>query len=177
MEWSGTAWAFFPHYILDGFVLFCKWAPQYTTDQFGVFFRLKMCIYLDSNLWPPVLIDTTLPINPLLHMKITSPPSSQTSHTVHTGYQLPAISCNQRTFSALYCGSIRAIENVTQFVQPFQPTTNRLWLVLPLFPHYTAGVVEHSRLMNQNSLPSNTEKWCLCNNPNTSVSINKQCFP
>ena len=105
------------------------------------------------------------------------PLSSQNSHTVHTGYQLPAISCNQRTFSALYCGSIRAIENVTQFVQPFQPTTNRLWLVLPLFPHYTAGVVEHSRLMNQNSLPSNTEKWCLCNNPNTSVSINKQCFP
>ena len=98
---------------------------------------------------------------------------------IHTGYQLPAISCNQRTLSALYCRSIRAFENVspTQFVQPFQPTTNRLWLVHRLFPQYTAGVLEHSKLMNQNSLPSNTEKWCLCHNPNTIVSINKQCFP
>ena len=99
---------------------------------------------------------------------------------IQQGYQLPAISCNQRTLSALYCGSIRAFENVspTQFVQPFQPTTNRLWLVHRLFPQYTAGVLEeHSKLMNQNSLPSNTEKWCLCHNPNTIVSINKQCFP
>ena len=61
-------------------------------------------------------------------------------------------------------------------LQPFQPTTNRLRLVPTLFPHYTAGVLELSRLMNQNSLRIDTEKWCLCNNPKQIVSINKHYF-
>ena len=40
VEWRGTAWPFFPQYILDSFVV-SKWAPQYTTEQFVVLFRPK----------------------------------------------------------------------------------------------------------------------------------------
>ena len=35
VTWSGTACAFFPQYILDS-VVFSKWAPKYTTEQFTV---------------------------------------------------------------------------------------------------------------------------------------------
>ena len=38
VKWSRTAWAFFPQYILDGFVV-SKWAPQYTTKQFVVLLK------------------------------------------------------------------------------------------------------------------------------------------
>ena len=49
VTWSGTACAFFPQYILDS-VVFSKWAPKYTTEQFTVLLRHKTgksCIYLN----------------------------------------------------------------------------------------------------------------------------------
>ena len=52
MEWSGTAWAFFPHYILDGFVV-SKWVPQYTTEQFVVLLRYnRYCEPVPNTYWP-----------------------------------------------------------------------------------------------------------------------------
>ena len=97
MKWSGTAWAFFPQYILDGFVV-SKWAPQYTTEQFVVLFKCNRCcepvpntywpkqlglnIYCqfenvgvqDLNLWSPALACPSLYTRPLPHMLKASPP-------------------------------------------------------------------------------------------------------
>ena len=156
MEWSGTAWAFFPHYILDGFVV-SKWVPQYTTEQFVVLLRynrycepvpntywpkhLGLNIYYqfenvsvqESNLWSPAPKYLTLHTRPLPHMSHLFPPPPL--HT-HTG-------CKQqpKTFSALYCGSIPA-----------------------------------SRMLNQRSLCFNTETWCLRINTNVFVSFHKHYF-
>ena len=74
---------------------------------------------------------------PLGHCCIRLPPRTNTHTHTHT-------SCKQqpKTFSALYCRSIRA-----------------------------------SRMVNQHSLSSDTEKWYLCNNTIKFVLINKHCFP
>ena len=76
---------------------------------------------------------------------------TEISHSTHQAiaahyYQNPPLSSTYlqqpKTFSALYCWSIRA-----------------------------------SRMLNQHSLCSDTEKWYLCNNANKFVPINKHCFP
>ena len=45
---------------------------------------------------------------------------------------------------------------------------------LTKFPH---NCCQWQRMLNQHSLCSDTEKWCLCNNTNKFVSINKHSFP
>ena len=155
VKWSGNVWTFFPQYIRDRFVV-SKWAPQYTTEQFVVLFRYnRHCERVPNAYWPKRqkilcpyenvqffvhlhkiqtydLQNWNFPFYPLGHccpLLLESPPSS-------TYLQQP------KTFSALYCWSIRA-----------------------------------SRMLNQHSLCSDTEKWYLCNNANKFVPINKHCFP
>ena len=50
------------------------------------------------------------------------------------------------------------------------------WLTIVYSPQYTTGVLEHSSMLNQHSLCSDTEKWCLCNNTKKFVSIHKHYF-
>ena len=157
MKWSGTAWAFFPQYILDGFVV-SKWAPQYATEQFVVLFRYNRCCEaVPHSYWPKDfgviiyfpfekvylhgnqihdLLHWSFPLYALSHcyiLKAGSPP-----HNSSYRRRLPATWHQLQTFSALYCRSIRA-----------------------------------ARMWNQHSLWYDTEKWYLCNNTNEFVS---HCF-
>ena len=155
MTWSGTAWAFFPHYILDRFAV-SKWAPQYTTEQFVVLLRYnRRCELVPNNYWPKhSSLNIYCPFeNVYLHGIWTMTSRIKIPHSTHYRPVLymkvqyihtQATSCKQKpkTFSALYYGSIRA-----------------------------------SRMLDQHSLCSDTEKWYLCNNTIIFVSINKRYFP
>ena len=130
MEWSGTAWAFFPHYILDGFVV-SKWVPQYTTEQFVVLLRynrycepvpntywpkhLGLNIYYqfenvsvqESNLWSPAPENLTLHTRPLPHILDSLPPPF-----IHT----QAANSNQRHSPHYIAGVFQHLECWTKEV-------------------------------------------------------------
>ena len=128
---------FFPAYILDGFVVFCIWAPQYTTEQFVVLFSPFWNMYLDGiRIYN--LLHQIAPLYPPDHCHTYFlPPSHHTDRLATKTCHLP-----QQFYS----------------------------------PQYSTGALEHSRMLNQQSLCSDTVKWCLCNNTNKFVSIHKHYF-
>ena len=77
---------------------------------------------------------------------------------------IPAIKCYMVLClsSTIYYGTVLHLSFWSP--PPYTQAASAVPPVLPRFPHYIAGVSEHSIMLNQNSLCFDTEKWFLCNN-------------